>query len=186
MKTLVYNSQAADAIEEMEAEVAKMMATLQRLKNSVHLDDLTGLLRRNEFFHRANTMLSQSGGCDAALIMLDVDNFKMINDNDGHVAGDHTLMRIARILQRCSRLGGIVGRFGGEEFAILLPLQRDRAHSLAEALRKQVQREVNVTVSVGVVSAKDAESDLRMMVGLADQALYLAKKTGKNKVCLAA
>lgn len=173
-------------IQEMESDVHKMMATIQKLKNRVACDDLTGLLRRDEFFHRLDTMSAQAQGGAVSVIMIDIDNFKAINDTEGHVVGDHVIHRVARVLKRCIRAGAEVGRFGGEEFILALPSCPRRAQVLAEALRRQIQREVNVTVSVGVATAQAGEREIRRMVGKADHALYQAKQTGKNRVCLAA
>jgi diguanylate cyclase (GGDEF)-like protein len=176
---------ASRMIQEMETDVHKMMGMLQKLKNRVACDDLTGLLRRDEFFHRLEGMSAQAHGGNVSLIMVDIDNFKKINDTEGHIVGDHVLHRVAKVLKRCTRAGAEVGRFGGEEFVLALVADPQRAQSLAEALRRQIQREVNVTVSVGVATA-NAQAEIRRTVGRADQALMEAKQTGKNKVCLAA
>ena len=176
----------SEMISEMESEISRMMLTLQKLKGRVSNDDLTGLLRRDEFFYRMNRMMENSQGGNMAIIMIDVDNFKQINDTEGHVVGDHILQRIAKVLQRCTKVGAEVGRFGGEEFILAVGATKDSAKIMAEALRRQIQREVNVTVSVGVATAQAANWEIRRMVGMADDALYEAKHTGKNRVCLAA
>jgi diguanylate cyclase (GGDEF)-like protein len=177
---------ASQMLHEMESDVYKMMSLLQKLKDRVNADDLTGLLRRDEFFFRLETMREQRQGSDVALIILDIDNFKAINDTEGHVVGDHVLMRVADVVRRCRKAGAEVGRLGGEEFVIAICANQNRARILAEALRKQIQREVNVTVSVGVATAQNANGEIRKMVGMADEALYQAKHAGKNRVCLAA
>jgi diguanylate cyclase (GGDEF)-like protein len=174
---------ASDLLHEMEADIYKVMLTLEKLKGRVNTDDLTGLLRRNEFFYRLDLM---KGRGEVAMILLDIDNFKRINDVEGHVVGDHILQRVAEVLRRCKKAGAEVGRFGGEEFVVAICASKRRAQVLAEALRKQIQREVNVTVSVGVATAEAAEWNVRRMVGMADKALYEAKHAGKNRVCLAA
>lgn len=176
----------SEMINEMETEISRMMITLQKLKSRVSRDDLTGLLRRDEFFYRMNRMMETSQGGNMAIIMIDVDNFKEINDSEGHVVGDHILQRISKVIQRCQKVGAEVGRFGGEEFILAVAATKDSARIMAEALRRQIQREVNVTVSVGVATAKAANWEIRRMVGMADEALYQAKHTGKNRVCLAA
>ncbi len=173
-------------IQELEADVYKMMSLLQRLRNRVNADDLTGLLRRDEFFHRVNQMIESGQGGEVAVIMLDIDNFKRINETEGHVVGDHVIQRVGQVIHRCVKAGAEVGRYGGEEFILALCTTKERARVLAEALRRQIQREVNVTVSVGVATAQAASWEIRRMVGMADQALLDAKHTGKNKVCLAA
>lgn len=172
-------------LDQLEGDVAKMMEMLQKLRNRVSNDDLTGLLRRGEFFRRLEDMVSPRNG-DVAVILIDIDNFKRINDSEGHVVGDHVLQRVSKVLERCLKAGAEVGRFGGEEFVIGLCASKERAAVLAEALRRQIQREVNVTVSVGVATARSADWEVRKMVGRADQALYQAKNAGKNQVCLAA
>lgn len=178
---------ATQMIQEMESDVHKMMGMIQKLKNRVACDDLTGLLRRDEFFHRLETMSAQAHGGAVSVILVDIDNFKSINDTEGHLVGDHVLHRVAKVIKRCIRAGAEVGRFGGEEFILALVASPQRAKVLAEALRQQIQREVNVTVSVGVATAAAAANgEIRRMVGRADHALYEAKQTGKNRVCLAA
>ncbi len=176
---------ASQMIQEMESDVHKMMGMIQKLKNRVACDDLTGLLRRDEFFQRLETMTAQAHGGAISVIMVDIDNFKAVNDLEGHIVGDHVLHRVAKVLKRCVRAGAEVGRFGGEEFILAISTGMHQAKVLAEALRRQIQREVNVTVSVGVATAEN-HGEIRRMVGQADQALYQAKQTGKNKVCLAA
>ncbi len=172
-------------LEELEGGVAQMMGMLQKLRGRVTNDDLTGLLRRNEFFHRLESMMN-ARPIDVAFLIIDIDNFKRINDLEGHVVGDHVIQRVCKVIKRCLKAGAEVGRFGGEEFVIAISASQERARVLAEALRRQIQREVNVTVSVGVATARTAEWEVRKMVGMADKALYEAKHAGKNRVCLAA
>jgi diguanylate cyclase (GGDEF)-like protein len=186
MQNVTNKNLASELLHEMEADVHKMMGMLQKLKARVNADDLTGLLRRNEFFHRMEMMKAHSQGGRVALILIDIDDFKRINDLEGHVVGDHVLKRVADVIHRCRKAGAEVGRFGGEEFVVGLCTTEARAQILAEALRKQIQREVNVTVSVGVATAQNSKSEVSRMVGAADKALYEAKHAGKNRVCLAA
>lgn len=180
------NSELPSAmLDHLEGDVTRMMEMLQKLRHRVSNDDLTGLLRRGEFFRRLDSMVSSRGG-DVSVILLDIDNFKRINDVEGHVVGDHVLQRVSKVLQRTLKAGAEAGRFGGEEFVVAIVAPRERAAVLAEALRRQIQREVNVTVSVGVATARAADWEVRKMVGMADQALYQAKNAGKNQVCIAA
>jgi diguanylate cyclase (GGDEF)-like protein len=172
-------------LESLEGDVTRMMEMLQKLRHRVNNDDLTGLLRRNEFFRRLDSMVSARGG-EVSMILIDIDNFKLINDREGHVVGDHVLQRVSRVIQRCLKAGAEAGRFGGEEFVVAFAAGKERTAVLAEALRRQIQREVNVTVSVGVATARTADWEVRKMVGMADQALYQAKNAGKNQVCIAA
>ena len=176
---------ASQLLEQLETDVTKVMGMLSKLKTRVTCDDLTGLLRRNEFFRKLDEMIAPRSG-EVTMILIDIDDFKQINDREGHVVGDHVLQRVSTVIQRCLKAGAEVGRFGGEEFVLALCASPERARELAEALRRQIQREVNVTVSIGVATAKSAEWDVRKMVGMADKALYDAKRAGKNRVCLAA
>lgn len=174
----------SEALENMEQQIFRIMRTLQRLKHRVGKDDLTGLLRRDEFFSRVERAIGQGG--EVAVILVDIDNFKNLNDTEGHLMGDHVLQRVAQVIGRCAKAGATTGRFGGEEFIVAHCGTLASAKALAEALRRQIEKEVNVTVSVGVAAALQANKEIRRMVGMADQALYQAKRTGKNKVCIAA
>jgi diguanylate cyclase len=173
-------------LENVEAEIFRIMRTLQKLKAQVGTDDLTGLSRRDEFFAHLDTLMSKSQGGDVAVILVDIDNFKKINDTEGHLMGDHVLKQVANVIKRCDRAGAATGRYGGEEFIIAHMGTTESAKALAEALRRQIEREVHVTVSVGVATKLSCKGEIRRMVGKADEALYQAKRTGKNKVCLAA
>jgi diguanylate cyclase (GGDEF)-like protein len=175
----------SEVIEQLETDVSNVMSMLARLKGRVSRDELTGLLRRGEFFLRLENLVAPRQG-EVALILVDVDDFKRINDSKGHLVGDRVLQGVSRVIERCQRAGAEVGRFGGEEFVVATIATPERARVLAEALRRQIQREVNVTVSVGVATARKADWDVRRLVGMADKALYEAKHAGKNRVCLAA
>jgi len=185
-KTASNPASTGEILESVEAEIFRIMRTLQKLKSKVGTDDLTGLDRRDEFFARMERMMRENQGGDVAVIMIDIDNFKKINDTEGHLMGDHILKRVADVIRRCNKAGASTGRFGGEEFIIAHYGTIESAKALSEALRRQIEREVNVTVSVGVATAQKCNREIRKMVGMADEALYQAKRTGKNKVCLAA
>ena len=172
-------------LAQLESQVTRMTAIIAKLRRRVANDDLTGLLRRGEFFERPESSVSRRNG-DVTIIILDIDDFKRINDSEGHVVGDHILQRVSEVIRRCNRAGAEVGRFGGEEFVVAVPANQQTSVALAEALRRQIQREVNVTVSVGVATARQANWETRKMVGMADKALYQAKLAGKNRVRLAA
>lgn len=183
MKTL--NNNAFELLEAMEKEVTRLQRTIQALKNNVGRDDLTGLLRRNELFAQIEDMKAASPN-DFAVIILDIDNFKRINDTEGHQTGDLVIQRVAAVIARAAKANACVGRYGGEEFLIAHCGSAESAKALAEAVRRQIEREVCVTVSVGVATALQAKSDISRMVEMADEALYVAKKSGKNRVALAA
>jgi diguanylate cyclase (GGDEF)-like protein len=160
-------------------------------------DFLTGLPNRREFMRRLadeqDRLRRDIGGC-AAVLLLDVDHFKRINDEHGHAAGDAVLRQLAELMREGQRKIDMPGRIGGEEFAILLPgTGLDDAAVYAERLRQRVAatpmrldgdagRTVTVTVSIGiaVVAGKDASGDAALV--RADQALYCAKHGGRNRV----
>ncbi|MEC9305281.1 MAG: GGDEF domain-containing protein, partial [Pseudomonadota bacterium] len=130
-----------------------------------------------------------------ALLMVDIDHFKSINDTHGHDAGDNGLQQVASILDRSTRGGDYVFRMGGEEFLIVLvDTDQDGSRLFAERLRHAVAKEpmlaaadtlLNVTVSVGV-TLHDGHPDYQRSMQRADQALYQAKRSGRNRVVVAA
>lgn len=153
-------------------------------------DGLTGLNNRRAFFDHASAqhaLCEQQSGL-VAVLMLDIDYFKQINDTFGHAAGDRVLQRIGTVISACLRDDDIAGRLGGEEFALLLPnTPQAEAVEIAERLRAliaqlNVSSEHGVTASIGLVYATTAESDLDALLVCADKAMYRAKAAGRNRV----
>jgi diguanylate cyclase (GGDEF)-like protein len=126
-----------------------------------------------------------------AVLMLDVDHFKQINDTFGHAAGDQVLQRIGAAISASLRDNDIAGRLGGEEFAILLPnTPPDTAIEVAERLRAliaklRVNDEHPVTASIGLAFAKAPATELGALLSSADSAMYLSKVSGRNRVTVA-
>ena len=120
--------------------------------------------------------------------MIDIDDFKNFNDTYGHQAGDAILMDISNIFRDVARKIDIIARYGGEEFAIILPnTKKQEAMVLAERLRKSVEgssRLKDITISIGVASFPEDAEEKELLISKADRALYEAKGTGKNKVCV--
>lgn len=120
--------------------------------------------------------------------MCDLDSFKEINDTWGHVVGDNILLEIANLLKSNIRQGDIAGRFGGEEFIVLLQsADQESSFVLLERLRKKIEghlfvHQIRVTASFGAAKI-DAESQLMSALETADQRLYQAKNNGRNRVC---
>ncbi len=163
-----------------------------RLNDLASTDYLTGIANRRHFHDIARRELLRltEGGGTASLIMFDLDYFKQINDRFGHEAGDRVLNRVVHAVQETVRPMDLFGRFGGEEFLILLPdTPQDIALEVAERVRKKVEAtqvehhgsSIDVTVSLGVV-AWDGHATLDELIRSADHALYQAKESGRNRV----
>ncbi|WP_286240863.1 GGDEF domain-containing protein [Neptuniibacter halophilus] len=158
-------------------------------------DDLTGIYNRREGRKQLKKLCQEATRRQRPIcaILLDLDNFKQINDTFGHDAGDAVLKRTARALDRYSRAHDFVCRYGGEEFMIILPeTSKQQAVQIAErylAQLRQLEIEImhgevlQVTASIGVGELDLAFSDREMMLKQADLALYKAKNEGKNRVC---
>lgn len=170
-------------------------ASLQdELKILASRDPLTNLFNRRALEETAIKVLglSRRGGRPVALLLMDLDRFKAINDKYGHKAGDRVLLAFAEHLNDYSRVPDLVCRFGGEEFLVLLPdTGLAEAQQIAERIRNSWQQktittekaDVQVTVSIGVAELKQyAEENLFDLVDRADQALYQAKEQGRNRV----
>lgn len=158
------------------------------------VDSLTGLLNRHAFFDQAQALRKRpAGAARMALLMLDLDHFKRINDRYGHATGDEALRMFAHTVRTTLAGRHIVGRLGGEEFALALAGPLDEALHVAEELRAAVSTLLlptsdapcAVTVSIGV-AALHANETLTAGLARADQALYDAKRAGRNRVCRAA
>ena len=154
----------------------------------VVLDGLTGLYNRryfNELMTLEFSKLNRSQDT-LSLLMIDVDNFKKYNDTNGHPAGDKLLKDAAQVFGSVVRDVDSVCRYGGEEFAVLLPqASKEEAALVAERLRAQANLYLGATVSIGIGSAPADAQEAQALIDKADAALYQAKQTGKNKFCLA-
>jgi diguanylate cyclase (GGDEF)-like protein/PAS domain S-box-containing protein len=170
----------------------------EKLEQQANQDYLTGLSNRRHFLEQGEKELArvQRYGEVLSAFMLDIDHFKIINDTHGHKAGDVVLQQLGHILRDTLRTVDIIGRVGGEEFAILLPeTDLKGATEIAERLREKVANsdvilETGLTlhfmISIGVATMKDKGVKLDTLLNLADMALYQAKKSGRNKVCVSA
>lgn len=180
--------------------LAYRMRQYQDSRNQAELlaqqDALTGLNNRRAFLERATPHLktAERHQRPASLIMLDIDHFKSINDQHGHHAGDDALVEVSRLLLQYCRAGDLVSRWGGEEFVLLLTETGLRqAVDHAERLRKAISeirivagsQTISLTASFGVTT-HTANVSLEDMIAQADDQLYKAKESGRNKVCCAA
>lgn len=167
-----------------------------QLQTMSRVDGLTGLYNRRywqERFEREFKLSTRNKSC-MSLMMLDIDHFKAVNDTYGHQTGDEVIKNIADIIRQATRETDIAGRYGGEEFVILLPdTPCENAITVAQRIRKAVmgtivkyeQHEVNYTCSVGVADLQATYTKPQMWIEAADKALYAAKEGGRNKVHIA-
>jgi diguanylate cyclase len=184
------HSKATDLSE----RVIKLEDEMRRLSDEVSTDQLTQIANRRglmQAFEMEKARLERNGG-HLAIGLLDIDNFKRLNDELGHSAGDEALKSLAAIVSKTLRPTDRVARYGGEEFVVLLPetpvdegeqiltrLQR----SLTGGLFMHKDKQVFVTFSAGVTGYRLAER-IEVSLERADQALYEAKRTGKNRTCI--
>lgn len=168
-----------------------------RLQTLAHTDALTGILNRGFFIERMEQEMSRARREKAplSLIMADIDHFKHVNDTFGHQIGDLVLCRFANQLASYTRCYDFPGRYGGEEFVVCLPgADEQRAVLVCERLRRQVENmeielpsdagSIRITASFGTASRSvESEENIDSLVKRADDALYLAKKQGRNRVC---
>lgn len=170
-----------DLLEHQHAELAMMHEQAEAL--SLH-DHLTGLGNRRLLdihFERAFALANRYAK-DLALIMLDVDHFKLYNDSNGHQAGDQALVMLAGIIRTQLRETDLAFRYGGEEFLLLLPeIDRETGQQVAEKLRLAVEVDTDITISLGVTAYR-AGATIDGMIREADEALYMAKQQGRNRV----
>jgi diguanylate cyclase (GGDEF)-like protein len=157
------------------------------------VDGLTEIFNKRYFLETLERELQRAKRYkrELSMIMFDIDFFKRINDNFGHLAGDQVLKDLAQLVKSRTRSEEIVARYGGEEFAILMPETNQRgAKALAEQLRKLVENgnfsfddeDIPVTISLGVVSLQGNDWDLHAFIRMADERLYDAKRGGRNQV----
>lgn len=170
-------------------------AFYQKLKSATERDDLTGLFNQSAFMRTATVLhqLAIRHREAFSILMMDIDRFKEVNDKNNHLVGSFVLKQIARIVDRGVRRSDLTARFGGDEYIFCLPKTGvDAAHLIAERLRKEIDSEtfvygnhkVRVTASIGVASCNQASLDVPLshLIEKADEALYMAKRGGRNCV----
>jgi diguanylate cyclase (GGDEF)-like protein len=176
------------------AAVALMSTALLRSdlehRSETAVDPLTGMLNRNALVTRVAELAQQSAIArePVALIVGDLDHFKLINDSHGHAAGDAALKDVAYRIRKRLRAYDLAYRLGGEEFVVVLPgASPDHAAAVAEDLRAAIEEMpvagLNVTMSFGVAGSSPGEFDYESVFAEADMALYEAKHAGRNRVC---
>lgn len=178
-------------------DITDWLTRLKALQEEAWTDPLTQTANRRHFLDRAQQEFARCKryGHPLSVWMLDIDHFKAVNDTYGHQAGDVVLQSLVSTSQQALRDWDILGRVGGEEFAVLLPeTESEQSVQVAERLRHAVAttsggadngESAPITVSIGVATAHGEDIDLESLLQRADQALYEAKRTGRDKVCLA-
>jgi diguanylate cyclase len=173
-----------------------MQSLNNQLENMSRVDGLTGLCNRH-FWEEQFIMeykRDKRSKSPSALIMIDIDNLKKVNDVYGHLAGDEVIKALASVIKKATRETDIAGRYGGEEFAIILPdTPIANVEFVAERIRRLVEKytvvydEINIkfTISLGIAGFKHSQIDSTQWLDAADKALYQAKNSGKNRVILA-
>ena len=187
------NVELQTIVNRLEKTQAKVQEQNKELTYLATRDALTGCLNRRSFSDQFNLLFNaaREDATELCCIMVDLDHFKSVNDNFGHATGDEVIKMLAEILKKNTRKDDLVGRYGGEEFCLVLPgMPLDNAVKLAERIRLRVKDESNqryengprVTASLGVASMHDQPTDPGNLNHLADEALYAAKQTGRNRV----
>ena len=183
------NLQLRKLLEKLRASRAEIRRQNQKLTDLATRDPLTSCLNRRAFFERFDAIWKTVERHEQALscVMLDIDHFKSVNDRFGHAVGDQAIQMVASVLKSMARAGDLVCRYGGEEFCVLLPLADEaEAVTAAERYRTTIESSVfagiSVTSSFGVASLVMGATDPHDLLNRADQALYAAKKTGRNRV----
>jgi diguanylate cyclase (GGDEF)-like protein len=165
--------------------VGYLVVRVRRLERAAMIDPKTGLLTITAWQVLARRELgrAQRQGYPVAMLMLDVDRFKAVNQRDGHLGGDAVLRDVGRVLAGELRGYDLVARFGGDEFVALLPhIELPTAHGAADRVRRRIATSTGVTVSIGIAAACGADNELAELTRAADRALHAAKTAGRNRV----
>ncbi len=168
----------------------------RRMEVLATVDELTQIANRRQLMSnlKAESIRAGRHHHQYSLLMIDADHFKSINDNYGHQTGDQALVMLAETIQASLRASDMLGRLGGEEFVAILPeTDLDEAVLVAERIRRQVESTVlstehgqlNLTVSIGAATTEDGTAETEQLLHLADQAMYQAKESGRNRVVTA-
>jgi diguanylate cyclase (GGDEF)-like protein len=166
----------------------------EEVRARITYDQLTGLLTKESLYLVLDTELRRCAryNLPLAVLMMDLDRFKSVNDTHGHQMGSHVLAEVGRLIRESVRSGDISARYGGEEFVTYLSeVRADGALRAAERIRAAVEAHpfvfdgttIRVTISIGIAVCPDHGRDIKTLVGRADRALYRAKETGRNRVC---
>lgn len=196
VKVPLVHAEQPDRLIGVSTNVTELHRLREELERQAMTDSLTGIPNRRRFYEDAERHFARARryGEALSLLVLDIDHFKDINDTRGHQIGDQVLCGIAAHFRQALRGSDILGRVGGEEFAILLPhTDLDAAAQLADRLRQTLSEQrfagdaghqLGATVSIGVATLLPTDTSLDGLYGRADQALYNAKEQGRNRVAI--
>jgi len=174
--------------EELNLINETLISKNKKIEQLASRDPLTNLYNRYKFsqlFDSLYETMSQNSS-KMSLILIDIDYFKKINDTYGHNVGDEVLVQISELIRRLLRESDVVGRWGGEEFVVLLPLANlENALNIADQIRGLIEGQTahpfKITASFGVTEVKESD-DLKSVIDRADTALYEAKESGRNRI----
>ncbi len=181
--------------DKLSIELEEKEKLQQTLMTEARTDDLTGTLNRRAFFDTCMKELETSKRYKHALtfLIIDIDFFKDINDQHGHLNGDIILIDMVNVIKRTIRASDVFGRIGGEEFAVLMPeTNLEDATHLAERIRSNIfdnmslldEKKVSISVSIGVSLLREDDDMIQTLLRRADLALFKAKENGRNQVCI--
>ena len=176
------------------SDITDNVNLMKELENAAYIDALTGLYNRKHFSELANVEIERAFRQNQSIfmVMLDLDFFKVVNDTHGHAAGDAVLKATASIIRQTIRAYDLLGRYGGEEFVLLLAaVDVIEAHRLMDRIRENMEHniinyegiEIKITCSIGLAKFQETDS-LETSIKKADEALYAAKNSGRNKVTI--
>lgn len=187
----------------LEDSYSQILLVLKKFEGACDIDDLTGLLRRKAFFRKWEALLEECRRLEenCGVILIDIDHFKRVNDTHGHPTGDEVLRRVSSLLKQYESPNCIVSRLGGEEFAVAIRGKDAEILGVAEMIRRNTEKlhgpvlkpdgeissqvEWKCTLSAGTASARKLGYDASRLLKAADEALYVAKKKGRNQVSAA-
>lgn len=172
------------------------VVSLDRARQLAYLDDLTELYNQRFLPLLLNQEMSRASreGRKFSILFLDVDYFKWVNDNNGHLVGSQLLVQVADVLRQCTRAYDTVFRYGGDEFVVVLPnASTEGAREVAERIRSQIEistfvagsAKIHLTVSIGIATYPDHAVNVQQVLQLADEAMYYGKNTSRNVVYIA-